>query len=349
MNCDPKSLKQIKMVNVGLIGAGKMGISHLSILGAHPNVMIKGVCDTSKIISAFLDKYTNFRCYSSYKEMFKAEILDAVIISVPTRYHYPIIKDAISAGLNIFSEKPFCLNTEEGMELVELSKRKNIITQIGYHNRFNRTFMEVKSILQSHLIGEVYHFNAEAYGPVVTKNAKSTWRSNPSEGGGCLLDYASHVLDLVHYLLSPVKTIKGSLVKSVFSEDVEDCVYSLLELANGVSGVLSVNWSDDTFRKMSTSITVIGTKGKIVSDANELKVHFKDNPDHKSFTKGWNIRHITDFTSDVEFYLRGEEYSEQLDYFIRLVDAEPLKPINNFETAFETDRAVEMIKDSISK
>jgi len=51
------------MLRVALIGAGKMGISHLSILGAHPDVQIVGVCDTSKIVSEVLEKYSGFECF----------------------------------------------------------------------------------------------------------------------------------------------------------------------------------------------------------------------------------------------------------------------------------------------
>ena len=49
------------MIRVGLIGAGKMGISHLSILGAHPEVEVVGVNDTSKIVLDVLKKYSSFQ------------------------------------------------------------------------------------------------------------------------------------------------------------------------------------------------------------------------------------------------------------------------------------------------
>jgi predicted dehydrogenase len=57
------------MIKVGLIGAGKMGISHLSILGAHPDVEVTGVSDTSKLVLDVLKKYSPFPCYLDYKKM----------------------------------------------------------------------------------------------------------------------------------------------------------------------------------------------------------------------------------------------------------------------------------------
>jgi len=95
---------------------------------------------------------------------------------------------------------------------------------------------------------------------------------------------------------------------------------------------------------MSTSISINGKKGKIVSDANELKVFFKDNDCPAGYTKGWNIRYVTDLTTEVDYYLRGEEYSAQLDYFIKTVQGKVPNSINSFESAWLTDRAISLIR-----
>lgn len=333
------------MLKVALIGAGKMGISHLSILGAHPQVDVVGVCDTSKMVNDFLSKYGKFNCFTDYKKMVSDVKPDAVFVAVPTKFHYTVIKDLLESSVHVFAEKPFCLTVAQGEELVKLAASKKAVNQIGYHNKFVGTFKEVKKIVNSGALGNIYHFIGEAYGPVVTNKKQDTWRSDPSEGGGCLLDYASHVIDLLNDILSPVAASKGSLLKSVYSGNVEDAVYSLLELSSGVNGVLSVNWSDDTYRKMSTSITVIGTKGKVISDANELKVYFKDSLPN-GYSKGWNVKYITDLTEEVDFYLRGEEYSAQIDYFVNAALGKVPNTINTFESALNTDRAISIIKHS---
>ncbi|GAB3911492.1 Gfo/Idh/MocA family protein [Mucilaginibacter boryungensis] len=334
------------MIKVALIGAGKMGISHLSILGAHPDVEVVGVCDTSKMVNDFLSKYGNFNCFTEYQKMVNEVKPDAVVVAVPTKFHYTIIKDLLVNGIHVFAEKPFCLTSAQGNELVELAKNKGLKNQVGYHNKFVGTFSEVKRLVNSGILGKIDHFVGEAYGPVVIKPKQDTWRSDPSEGGGCLLDYASHVIDLINDILSPVTAVKGSLLKSIYSKNVEDSVYSLLELSNNINGILSVNWSDETYRKMSTSITINGSNGKIISDANELKVFLKDPSGQKGYVKGWNLKYITDLTPQVDFYLRGEEYSAQLDYFINVVADKAPNTINTFESAWYTDRAIELIKSS---
>jgi len=334
------------MVKVALIGAGKMGISHLSILGAHPDVDVVGVCDTSKMVNDFLGKYGKFNCFTDYKKMLSEVRPDAAFVAVPTKFHYSMIKDLLANGIHVFAEKPFCLTVAEGDELVNTAAAKKLINQIGYHNKFIGTFSEVKKLVNSGVLGDIYHFTGEAYGPVVINKKTETWRSNAEEGGGCLLDYASHVIDLITDILAPVKAVKGSLLKSIYSKSVEDAVYSLLELESGLSGVLSVNWSEDTYRKMSTSLTIVGTKGKIISDANELKVYFREANAPEGYSRGWNVKYITELTPEVDFYLRGEEYSAQIDYFIKAVEGKVPNKVNTFKSAWYTDRAIAYIKQS---
>lgn len=333
------------MIRCGLIGAGKMGVSHLSILGAHPDVEVVGVADTTKIVTDVLQKYTSFNCFSEYKKMLDVTNPEAVIVAAPTKFHSEIVYELIQRGIHIFVEKPFCLNLQQGAELVKLVSQKGLINQVGYHNKFIGTFREVKDIVRRGYLGKIQHFVGESYGPVVTRKRQSTWRSKPEEGGGCLLDYASHIIDLINDVVSPIINVKGALLKSFYSETVEDSVYSLLETEKNITGMLSVNWSDETYRKMSTSITIVGSKGKIISDATELKVYFKDDDCPAGYTKGWNTKHITDLTDDVDFYLRGEEYSEQINYFIKAIQGQVPNIINTFESAWITDRVIKQIRN----
>lgn len=333
------------MVKIGLIGAGKMGISHLSILGAHMGVQIVGVCDTSKLVLSGLEKYSKFNCYTDYLKMVDEQKPDAVFVATPTKFHFDSVKELLKRNIHVFVEKPFCLTEEQGIELSGMATERNLINQVGYHNKFVGTFREVKKLVKEGSIGNVSHFTGEAYGPVITKKKEGTWRSNPLEGGGCLMDYASHVIDLINDILSPVTSSKGSIIKSIYSKTVDDAVYSLLELSDKTTGVISVNWSDETYRKMSTSLTIHGEKGKIISDANELKVYFKDEKCPPGYSKGWNVKYVTDLTNPVDFYLRGEEYSAQVDYFIKAVSGDVPNTINNFHSAWLTNRAISIIRN----
>ncbi len=326
-----------------------MGISHLAILGGHPDVEIVGVSDTSHLVLDVLKKFSSYPCYTDFEEMLRKANPDAVFVAVPTRFHSKIVKRVLQAKKHVFSEKPLCLTNQEGKELVELASEQAVVNQVGYHNKFIGTFQEVKKIIAGGYLGQIQHFTGESYGPVVIREKQDNWRSDPSEGGGCLLDYASHVIDLINHIVGPVSKVRGSIIKSLYSRHVEDSVTSLLELSTDVTGVLSVNWSDETYRKMATSLTIIGSKGKIISDANELKVYFKTSACPADYTKGWNVKYVTDLTDPVDFYLRGEEYSAQVDYFIRAVQGRVPNSINNFKSAWYTDKVISMIKESINQ
>jgi len=193
-------------------------------------------------------------------------------------------------------------------------------------------------------LGNLYHFVGEAYGPVVVKRKESTWRSSSSEGGGCLFDYASHVINLIEFVLGDIKDVDGVMLKKIFSKNVEDAVYSDIYLNNGLSGMLHVNWSDETYRKMSTQLTLLGTEGKIVTDSQEMKIYVKSEHPDLGLEKGWNMRYITDLTEKVDFYLRGEEYSSQIAYFADCIKAKELNNLSSFSAALKTDEVIEQIK-----
>jgi predicted dehydrogenase len=275
--------------------------------------------------------------------MIDSERLDFVIVATPTKFHFPMVKYALEKGIHTFCEKPFSLTIKEGEEMVSLAEKNSLVNQVGYHNHFIGTFRELKRLIKSGILGDLVHFTGEAYGPVVTKPKGGTWRSDPGEGGGCLFDYASHVINLIQEIIGRPVSADGAQLKKIYSRDVEDAVYSVLKLETGLTGILSVNWSDETYRKMSTSITVIGKKGKIMCDATELKLYLKEPDAQEKLEMGWTIKYITDLAIPVDFYLRGEEYSAQIDNFVHHVMEKKPTAVNTFRQALETDRVMEII------
>ncbi len=331
------------MIKGAIIGLGKMGLSHAAIVGAHPGVELVAVCDTSSLILDGFKKFSRVKTYSDYRKMIDETKPEFVVVATPTKFHYNMVKYSIEKGLHVFCEKPFSLSIEEGKELVSLAGERGIINQVGFHNHFIGTFRELKRLLDLKILGDVVHFQGEAYGPVVTKEKGGTWRSDPSEGGGCLYDYASHVINLIQEIISRPEKIHGTLLKSIYSRNVEDAVYSLLRLKNGITGTLLVNWSDETYRKMSTSVTVFGKNGKIICDATEIKIYLKEPFPEENLDRGWTIKYITELAIPVDFYLRGEEYSAQIDHFIDCIAKKEQVKYNSFEQALYTDMVIDMI------
>jgi predicted dehydrogenase len=276
--------------------------------------------------------------------MLAEEPLDALIVATPSKFHATMVQKAIDRGLHVFCEKPFVLDVQDGLRLVELAESRNLVNQVGYHYRFVGAFQEAARIVQSGALGTIHHLRAEAFGPVVLRQKGSTWRSSKNEGGGALYDYACHAIDLVNFVHAPPCDISGIVRKAVFSNDVDDEVYCTMHFADGGSGQLSVNWSDESHRKMSTKISVWGTNGRLVADRQECQTFLREkHPALPNYSEGWTVRYTTDLTKDVWFYLRGEEYSAQIDYFFRNIQAGRTGGENSFRSALATDRVVEMM------
>jgi scyllo-inositol 2-dehydrogenase (NADP+) len=335
------------MLNAGIIGFGRMGITHFSILNTHPSVKIAAVCDPSTTMRAILNKYLDVEVFSDYREMIDRTSLDFVVISTPTDSHAKIITHTIDSGLHTFCEKPFTLTAAEGHKILGKLSNKNLVNQIGYVNRFNEVFIEIKRILDAKMIGEVKNFRFEMHGSTVLRDSTVGWRGKRKTGGGCMYEFASHCIDLVVYLLGQPDKLMGSIMQRIYSSDAEDLVSSNFVYKNGYNGTIMVNWSDETFRKPTNIVTIFGTQGKIVADKHAYKIFLKEPYHNNGFQKGWNTQYITDFGKSVRFYVRGNEFTRQLDYFIDCIEKSRSDNISSFAEAHKTDVIMEdIVKDA---
>ncbi len=333
------------MIRLAVVGLGKMGLSHHAMINAHARVKVAAVCDATGYVLDVLKKYTGVPTYTDFDAMLREVELDAIIIATPSSMHAKMVQAALEKNIHVFCEKPFCLDNAEGEAVTRLANEKGLVNQVGYHYRFVGAFQEVKRLLDVNAIGEVTHMLAEAYGPVVLKPKGSTWRTQRSEGGGCLYDYAAHPLNLLNWYFGMPNGVGGSVLNNIFSADTDDEVFSTLYFDGGKSAQLSVNWSDESFRKMSTKISIWGKNGRIVADRQEVQVYLRSAEGMPApYRQGWNVRYTTELTEPVDFYLRGEEYSAQLDYFVRCIEEKKGgSNVNSFESAMATDRVISLL------
>lgn len=329
------------MIKVGVVGLGKMGISHLAAFRAHPDVELVGVADTSRYALDVLGKYTGLATFPDLERMLRSIDLDAVVIATPSHLHGRMVRTALDAGLHVYCEKPFCLDPAEGAELAALADSKHLVTQVGYHNRYVAAFAEAKRLVDAGAIGQVTKALGEAYGPVVLRPTGGTWRTRKVDGGGCLYDYAAHPIDLLTWYFGEPSGVSGSVLSSVFSKETDDEVFTTLRFPQDVTAQVSVTWSDESQRKMSTRLSLWGTAGRIVVDRQDLMVFLRDTaPEITGYQPGWNVKYTTELTEPVWYYLRGEEYSAQVDDFVRRVRSGDLVGRGSFRDAVVTDRVL---------
>lgn len=334
-------------VRIAVVGLGKMGLSHFAMVNAHPDTETIA-CDGSGFLVDVLSRNISAPVHKDYETLLDSETLDAVVIATPSRLHAPMVRAALERDIHVFCEKPFCLDWSDSETLTALAAEKGRVAQVGYHYRYVGAFREMKRIVDSGALGKITHVMAEAYGPVVLRPKRATWRTKKSEGGGCLYDYAAHPLNLLNWFFGTPDRVSGSVMSSVFSEGIDDEVFSTLQWNEGPTAQLSVNWSDESHRKMSTKIAMIGTNGRIYADRQECQLYLRETvSDLPEYGPGWTVKYTTELTEDRWFYLRGEEYSGQLDDFILAVKAgKSTADENDFASATQTDKTMAMIIDN---
>jgi predicted dehydrogenase len=317
------------------------------MINALSDFRVAAICDKASLVGTVIEKYGQLKYVAEFDDVLNIPDLHAVVIATPTTSHAGMAKRALDRGLHVFCEKPLTLSADSSTELTKAAAAKGLVGQVGYHNRFIGTFREIKRLLDGAALGRISHVQAEAYGPVVLKPSKPTWRGKAEQGGGCLYDYAAHPLNLLNWYVGATESCGGAILKSGYSAEVDDEVYSSLSFKDGVTGQLSVNWSDPSVRKMTTRITIWGEGGKIYADRQELQVFLTGGaPIPAGYSEGWTVKYTTDLTKPVSFYLRGEEYTAQLEAFGDAIKAGAGAVENGFASAAQTDTSIEMIRAS---
>jgi predicted dehydrogenase len=280
----------------------------------------------------------------NYQQMLETMDLDFVIVATPTSMHAEVAECAIRNNVHVFVEKPLALNPEQGEHLLELLRGKELVHQVGYAMRFHDVFMKAKSLLESGSLGSVVTFKVEMNGPVVLHDARKSWRSRKTEGGGCLYDFASHSVDLANYFVGPPDEVTGTVFSRIHSDGVEDSIASTFVYDNGMRGNLLANWSDPSYRKPSCVFEALGTKGKLIADFYTYKVFFRDTPEIDGFSAGWNEGYLADIAEPVRFYVRGFQFTRQLDHFIDcILEQQPCETCS-FDDGLCTDKIMDRIR-----
>jgi predicted dehydrogenase len=110
-----------------------------------------------------------------------------------------------------------------------------------------------------------------------------------------------------------------------------------------------VNQSDETYRKPTIVVKALGADGKIVADMHGFKIYVKEANRSNGFEKGWNTRYITDFSNGVRFYVRGNEFTRQLDCFVNCIQRKQPENVASFAEAFKTDLIIERIREDATQ
>lgn len=122
-----------------------------------------------------------------------SEEVDLVVISTPNRTHFPLAKSALEAGKHVVVDKPFTTTSGEADELIALAEERQRVLTVFHNRRWDGDFLTVKRLLESGRIGEpsLYEAHWDRFRPAL----RESWKENPAEGAGLLLDLGPHLID----------------------------------------------------------------------------------------------------------------------------------------------------------
>jgi predicted dehydrogenase len=325
-----------KKLKVGVVGLGKMGLLHASILNVMPNVQLVALCDKSWLMRK-LAKSTLKELIVTDKLSDMSNLnLDVIYVTTPIPSHYGIVKEIYIKDIarNVFVEKTLSSRYTQSEDLCRLADNSNGHTMVGYMKRFSVTFRKAKELLDQGVLGSLVSFDAYAFSSDffgVQRDSVSSARS------GVLEDLGSHVSDLALWFFEDL--FSSISVSSSFAQK-HDSVYFEVVCSNNFKGKFDISWVKEGYRMPEFQLMIRGTKGTIKVDDNELV--FALEGEHP---RTW---HRQDLGDHVAFFLGESEYFRENDHFIKSIILNS-KSEPSFQTATKVDYLLEQVRNKTNE
>ena len=301
-------------MSILIIGGGKMGFSHSALLSSYLGKQNIAICD-NKFIVRMIYSVLGFKVFKSFNDACRIlNKISGVVIATPTSSHYNLTKLVIQKKIPCFVEKPLTLDISKSLELLKFSEEYNSYVQLGFVMRYVSTFHNLKNIISSHKFGNIISYKASMLGNVITQTPPAdSWRGNFTKGGGCLNEYGPHLIDLILYLFGNVNKIHSCTYEQIFCNKADDSCKFELKHQNNVSGLINLNWADTKQRKSVIKLEVKFEKLSLYVDNSTIDILDSSNLTNIN-TEDLSILKSLPF--NVKFYLRGEEFSREIEDFL---------------------------------
>ena len=258
------------MMKAALVGFGTISAVHIDAIASNPGMELVAICDTNAALAAKVPEGVRF--YTDYKKMVQEVKPDVVHNLLPHYLHYPVTRELVEMGVNVFCEKPIALNSTQAEQFCQL-EREHPEVKIGVclQNRMNETTEALKAIIDSGEYGKVIGIR----GFVPWRRDKSYYDAQPWRGqwkyagGGSMINQSLHTLDLLYFLGGDISRLHAVVGQTnEYGVEVEGAVIARLEFANGANGLFFAtnnNWTNE-----SVQIRVAMEKGVFHIEDNTL-------------------------------------------------------------------------------
>ena len=281
--------------NIAAIGAGAWGrniVRNLSELGA-----LAAVAEAvSELREELAEQYPDVPLHDDYRALLADESIDAVTIATPAPTHFEVASAALTAGKDVFVEKPMTLTSAESAELVDLAEGNDQrVLMVGHLLLYQPAIQWIKKQLDEGMLGEVFSLHQERL-----KLGRARYIENVTWSLGV------HDLAVLLYLIDEDPDSVFASGHCGLQEKVEDDVYVHLHFPSGIRAHLHNSWLWPENRR---GLTIVGEKGMLVYDeVNQRVIHHR-----KTINAELNNE---DFGEEIVFSGSGQPLALELQHFI---------------------------------
>lgn len=284
------------MVNMVVCGLGKISrrVSN-GCLGARNMKLYGFVSRDIKKAQAYKSEFCAIKAFDSMKQVYADEMVDVIYLCTPNYLHYKQIKEALENKKSVICEKPMVLKQSELDELFKIAKENQVFLMEAHKTAFNPLLVQIKEIINSGVIGDVYYIDAE-YSSDILKEGLDLNHWVFGESGGVSRDIGVYPACFANYMaqsdISTHKTLKtghkGFICDFFFQ--------TFLEYKNGIKASIKSSWLYDMDHKGIGYI--YGTKGyfKIPAYWKGKEAFLIRGKDVQKFTVDFS----SDFTGEIE-------------------------------------------------
>lgn len=192
---------------VAVIGCGRISeVAHFPALSKMENVRIKYACDLIREkAEEKKEKYGAEEVIEDYRIALNDPEVEVVYVLTQNFAHYTVTMDALEAGKHVFCEKPITVNYELACRMAEKAKESGKLLNIGVCNRYHKSVVEIAEKCKNGELGDVYHIYCSFRSHRSIPGLGGEFTTKASSGGGVLIDWGIHFLDLILYIIGGAK------------------------------------------------------------------------------------------------------------------------------------------------
>lgn len=250
-------------IRIAVVGCGRISRNHFdSILQLKSSIELISICEVDPQKLSEHEKKLKVNGYSDLKDMLENEKLDLVAICTPSGIHASQTVLCAKYGVNVMTEKPMATHWEDGIRMVKACENASVKLFVVKQNRFNHTLKLLRKAIDEGRFGKIYmvHINVFWNRPQEYYD-QADWRGTWEFDGGAFMNQASHYVDLLDWLIGPIKKIQA-MTSTSRDIEVEDTGVMNIKWRKGVLGSMSVTML--TYNKnLEGSITILGENGTV--------------------------------------------------------------------------------------